>query len=85
MISLTPYTHNTPTIGKRQHHLYANRKLVYFGPMKKAEPKKDFHAWIPTDLWDKFTKSAEAEGRSFNAQIVWVIRTYLRDAEAEKN
>ena len=34
-------------------------------------------ARFPNDLWQRLCEAAEADGRSVNAQLIWIVRRSL--------
>jgi hypothetical protein len=47
------------------------------GRQKAAEHAQRFR--LPDDVWEHLQQSAEANVRSRNAQLVWILRQWLRE------
>lgn len=55
--------------------------------MKKKEATKQISVRFPEDLYQRIDKEAQEEDRSFNAQVIRLLREYshLRDKQQQKN
>lgn len=53
--------------------------------MNKEQQEKAIQVRFPVDVWQEIKQYAKADERSFNGEVIWILRNYSQQRKGHKD
>lgn len=47
--------------------------------MEEKQPEQRMQVRFPFDVWQRLKSLAKEDGRSFNGEVIWILRQYIAE------